>query len=101
MLNNKPDKGQHLKYIQGAPVRKGKQKIRLIKKLTRDNFPVFHALKIGDDVSILTLQEEELPFNECNQATIQIFLPRLTSSLVFFYQVHYRKDPFNPSCCKN
>jgi hypothetical protein len=84
VLNNKHGKGQHLKYIQGAPVRKGKQKIRLIKKLTRDNFPVFHALKIGDDVPILSLQEEgELPFNECNQATIQIFLPHLTSSLVF------------------
>jgi len=34
------------------------------------NFWILNALKIRDDVLILSLQEES-PFNECEQATIQ------------------------------
>ena len=42
------------------------------------NFSILNGLKIRDDVLILSL-EEEFPFNECNQATIQKFLPHLAS----------------------
>ena len=42
------------------------------------NFPFLDILKMIDDVFILDLQEE-IPFNECNQAIIQIFLSHLAS----------------------
>jgi|KBSSwiStaDraftv2_1062776.scaffolds.fasta_scaffold2000813_1 hypothetical protein len=50
----------------------------MIRKLTnfslQFNFSILNGLKIRDDVLILSLQEE-FPFNECDQATIQKFLP--------------------------
>ena len=60
---------QHVKYIE--------DKIT-IRKLTnfslQFNFSILNDLKIRDDVLFLSLQEE-FPFNECDQATIQKFLP--------------------------
>ena len=52
---------------------------------------------MSDGVLILSLHEE-FPFNQCDKATIQIFLSHLASSLVL-YQIHYRKDPLNTSSC--
>jgi hypothetical protein len=54
----------------------------MIRKLTKCslqvNFLILNGLKISDDVLILSLQEE-FPFNECDQATIQMILPHLAS----------------------
>jgi hypothetical protein len=38
------------------------------------NFSILNGLEISDDILIFSLQEE-FPFNECDQATIQISLP--------------------------
>ena len=50
----------------------------MLRKLTnfslQFNFLILNALKIRDDALILILQEE-FPFNESDQATIQKFLP--------------------------
>ena len=45
---------------------------------SQDNFAILDALKMSDNVLILNLQEE-IPFNECDQAIIQVFLPHLAS----------------------
>ena len=63
------------------------------------NISILNGLKIKYDVLILSL-EEEFSFNECDQATIQKFLPHLTSYLVFD-KVHYRKDPVSTSSCNS
>ena len=57
----------------------------MIRKLTnfslQFNFSILNGLKIRDDVLILSLQKE-FPFNECDQATIQKFLPLDASQLL-------------------